>query len=171
MIVDQYMTHRWLVYNNNMQYGYRTNFNSKRILCKSICACHNETSNVWTHLIGAFLLIGMICYSVWFWSPLRLEFGTFITKMKSRNWGDFSYANNYDDIISYFKAITTETLKGSRIFEKLNNLYEDNEGLFQVGTEKFKEGILLLMNTFSDYFVKKGPLLQSDINAFSYLFT
>lgn len=90
--------------------------------------------------------------------------------MKARNWGDFSYANNYDDIISYFKAITTETLKGSRLYEKLNDLYEDNESLFQVGTEQFKEGIHLLMNTFSEYFIKKAPLLQTDVNAFSYLF-
>lgn len=90
--------------------------------------------------------------------------------MKSRSWGDFSYANNYDDIVAYFKAITTDTFKGSKLYEKLNDLYDDNESLFQVGTEKFKEGIQLLMNTFSEYFIKKAPLLQSDVNAFSYLF-
>jgi len=170
VVVKQHKTHKWLVYNKHIKYGYRTNYTENHHLLKSLCSCHNETANIWTHLSGAIILLGLIFYSVWFWTPLRLEFGSFVSKMKSKNWGDFSHANNYDDIISYFKAITTETLKGSRLYEKLNELYDENESLFQVGTEKFREGIQLLMTTFSDYFAKKAPLLQSDVNAFSYLF-
>jgi len=41
--------------NEFILHGYRINFNSCKQVTKSLCMCHNETVNVWTHLIGAIL--------------------------------------------------------------------------------------------------------------------
>lgn len=140
-IVESYQTNKWLVYNPYIKFGYRTNYNTHKILLKSACSCHNETGNFWTHALGAIIFIGVVFYSMFFWSPLRLEHTQFITRMKEKNWGDFIHANNYDDIVSYFKAITQEGIKGFRVYDKLNSLWESNSSLFIIGSDEFKQGI------------------------------
>ncbi|ODV82984.1 hypothetical protein CANARDRAFT_30451 [[Candida] arabinofermentans NRRL YB-2248] len=45
--------------NKYIIHGYRFNATHKSAL-KSICECHNETANIWTHLLGALLLIYMM---------------------------------------------------------------------------------------------------------------
>lgn len=169
-IVRRDETNKWLVYNQNIEYGYRTNYKETKILLKSVCKCHNETSNIWTHLIGGFLFIGVVFYTVWFWTPLRLEHEQFIKRMGEKNWGDFKNANNYADIVSYFKSITQDTGKGFGVYNRLNDVWEDNKNLFKIGTEEFKEGVELVMDTFGNYFKKKASLVGSDINAFTFLF-
>ena len=72
-IVESHETNKWLVYNPNINFGYRTNYTNNKILLKSACACHNETGNVWTHGLGALIFMGVIFYCLFFWSPLRLE--------------------------------------------------------------------------------------------------
>ncbi len=37
--------------------GYRINFSRKRAIMKSLFMKHNETLNVWTHLIGFIIII------------------------------------------------------------------------------------------------------------------
>lgn len=46
--------------NKYIVYGYRFQNNHANAL-KSICSCHNETSNIWSHLLGAFLIL-YICF-------------------------------------------------------------------------------------------------------------
>ena len=43
--------------------GYRIGFNTKLKILKSLCVIHNESINVWTHLIGVFVFIGLIIYT------------------------------------------------------------------------------------------------------------
>ena len=40
--------------------GYRINFTRKRAVMKSLFMKHNETINVWTHLVGVCLVLGFI---------------------------------------------------------------------------------------------------------------
>ena len=40
--------------NKHIHFGYRKNFNTISHTLKSIFMWHNETVNIWTHLIGAF---------------------------------------------------------------------------------------------------------------------
>jgi hypothetical protein len=90
--------------------------------------------------------------------------------MSEKNWGDFSNANNYADIVSYFKGLTFENNRGFLLYNRLNEVWDDNKNLFKIGTEEFKDGIHLIMDTFGDYFKKKASLVGSDINAFTFLF-
>jgi adiponectin receptor len=43
----------FMLYNPYIKRGFRINFNSHTKLFKSLFMLHNETINVWTHLIGA----------------------------------------------------------------------------------------------------------------------
>ena len=40
--------------------GYRINFHTCQTILGSLCLCHNETVNVWTHLVGALFTILLI---------------------------------------------------------------------------------------------------------------
>jgi len=46
--------------NKYIVFGYRFQSNHKYAV-KSICSCHNETSNIWSHLLGAIILL-YICF-------------------------------------------------------------------------------------------------------------
>eukprot|EP00347_Sterkiella_histriomuscorum_P005560 403356144 len=49
----------FIIDNEYIQRGYRINFNTKSSLCKSLFMLHNESVNVWSHLIGVGCFIGL----------------------------------------------------------------------------------------------------------------
>ena len=59
--------------------GYRINHNSCRSVCKSLFTCHNESVNVWSHIAGVSVFIGLLitlCVQVipeQFWYAKRLD--------------------------------------------------------------------------------------------------
>jgi len=59
-ILEARRRHEWLVYNEGILHGYRINYHSYKELLKSTCQCHNETTNIWTHLLGALLFFGVL---------------------------------------------------------------------------------------------------------------
>ena len=42
--------------NQHIRQGYRIGYDSPQKVIKSLFMIHNETVNIWTHLIGAFVL-------------------------------------------------------------------------------------------------------------------
>jgi adiponectin receptor len=56
--------HPWLVYNEFILKGYRINYHSYKILFKSLGQCHNETTNVWSHLLGVVLFICFLLFVI-----------------------------------------------------------------------------------------------------------
>ena len=64
----------FIVDNEYIQRGYRINFNSKRRICKSLFMCHNETVNVWSHLIGVGCFLGLLIYTIITLTPLASYF-------------------------------------------------------------------------------------------------
>ena len=53
--------HSFLKDNEYIEKGYRLNFSSTRKIFKSLFMVHNESVNVWSHLIGVFLFFS-ICF-------------------------------------------------------------------------------------------------------------
>lgn len=77
--VKEYVGHSnhspaYLKYNKFVHTGYRINFNSKKRVFKSLFMMHNETMNIWTHLGGAIILIGLVIF-------LSVSVSTFDTKV------------------------------------------------------------------------------------------
>lgn len=64
----------FIVDNEYIQRGYRINFNSKKRICKSLFMLHNESVNVWSHLIGVGCFIGLLIYTIITISPLASYF-------------------------------------------------------------------------------------------------
>ena len=53
--------------------GYRINFRSYIDATKSIFMIHNETFNVWSHLVGAVIFIYFFYYTVLYMPPTSLK--------------------------------------------------------------------------------------------------
>ena len=52
----------WQVFNIDIKSGYRINYGTNWLAFKSLFQFHNETCNVWSHLLGALLCIAMGFY-------------------------------------------------------------------------------------------------------------
>ena len=61
-VADIHDTPTWMIDNKFLLSGYRLNFNTISCNIKSLFMKHNELMNVWTHLIGAIIFIGLIIY-------------------------------------------------------------------------------------------------------------
>lgn len=61
--------HTWLVYNEYILRGYRVHYHNYKVLFKSLFLTHNETSNIWSHLLGAIAFIGLLLYIFIFFNP------------------------------------------------------------------------------------------------------
>ena len=59
--------------NEYLRTGYRIFFHTYDVCAKSLFMMHNETVNVWSHLIGSLIFIGMIFYVLVFLSPTSLH--------------------------------------------------------------------------------------------------
>ena len=49
------------MYSEFILHGYRINYHSYKILFKSLGQCHNETTNIWSHLLG---VVVFVCFSL-----------------------------------------------------------------------------------------------------------
>lgn len=45
--------------------GYRINFNTPKKIWKSLFMVHNQTMNIWTHLLAAILVVLVLGYFLW----------------------------------------------------------------------------------------------------------
>jgi hypothetical protein len=59
----------WMVQNKNIKNGYRINFNDGWKCFKSLFMIHNETGNVWSHLLGALIFVWFGIYVTLFMQP------------------------------------------------------------------------------------------------------
>ena len=61
-------THDHFVDNETIELGYRINFSSKSLIFKSLFMLHNESVNIWTHIIGVTIFITLI-----FWTAISIQ--------------------------------------------------------------------------------------------------
>lgn len=47
----------WAKDNENIKSGYRIDYEGTREVVGTLCKCHNETVNIWTHLIGSLVML------------------------------------------------------------------------------------------------------------------
>jgi predicted membrane channel-forming protein YqfA (hemolysin III family) len=60
-IEDAEKVDEWLVYNRHIKKGYRINYKCYKTITKSVVQCHNETTNIWSHLLGAIFFTILLC--------------------------------------------------------------------------------------------------------------
>lgn len=54
----------WLVDNHYILTGYRVGFHKVKDVLRSLFMLHNETTNIWSHLLGVCLFIFLILYII-----------------------------------------------------------------------------------------------------------
>lgn len=107
----------FIVDNEYIKRGYRINFNSKKRICKSLFMLHNESVNVWSHLIGVGCFIGLLIYTLIVLSPLANYFSTsFSGSEPAVKYGslkvphsDLWNIDNFEGLCSKFLNITINT--------------------------------------------------------------
>ena len=62
----------WIIDNEYILTGYRINFNSIGLTLKSLFMCHNESTNIWSHLLGVIMFICFILYIIFFVGGMTL---------------------------------------------------------------------------------------------------
>lgn len=109
-----------MIDNEYIQRGYRINFNTKRSLCKSLFMLHNESVNVWSHLIGVGCFIGLFIYTVIYLSPLASYFSISSTvperesiidqgRLQLNMHSDLGDIEDFETLCSKFLNITINT--------------------------------------------------------------
>lgn len=101
--------HLWLVYNESILRGYRVNYHSWKLLCKSAVGCHNETTNFWSHFVGVFIFGVFLVFFSAYYAPLDLQLNIVES---ARNFG-----NNPKLIVSeYFQTAIDKIYDSSSVF-------------------------------------------------------
>ena len=70
----------WEVDNKYLNTGYRINYHSISLVMKSIFQKHNELMNIWTHLIGSMIFLGLLVYACVGFTPMVFRTDTSLLK-------------------------------------------------------------------------------------------
>ena len=122
--------------NEYIKKGYLLNCDSIIKAIKSLFCLHNESINIWSHLLGAIFFIGLICYTAICITNYKTQFYNVkngIKKLeeiskKIPNFPDnlfksfIKYFNNFKFVFNNFKILNV--YKGS--FPLLNETFEKN---------------------------------------------
>ena len=76
---------QWIVDNKYLWHGYRKNYNSLRAAASSMFHKHNETMNVWTHLVGAIIFIICLTYLVLNFEKTKTIYNDFKQEVQNSN--------------------------------------------------------------------------------------
>lgn len=85
MIVHQEHAPEWLVDNKYILHGYRVDFNRKRDLVRSLFMKHNELLNIWTHLIGGLIFVGLVFYIIFYFDVFNIVYNKISSLFSSDN--------------------------------------------------------------------------------------
>ena len=77
--------------NQHIKNGYRLNYSPKLIL-KSLFTVHNETGNIWSHLVGFILIIFFMLEGI----SYNMESSKAVTKFMITNFSSISKQINFD---------------------------------------------------------------------------
>lgn len=65
----------YMVDNEFVQTGYRIGFHSGGSICKSLFMLHNESVNIWSHIMGVLFFFGLLAWTIISINPFSSYFG------------------------------------------------------------------------------------------------
>jgi hypothetical protein len=114
----------FLIDNEYILRGYRINFNTKMKIFKSLFMLHNETVNVWSHLLGVFAIFAYFIYTVssvynsFTYQEIYTGDPTFTTNQLNRNevsLTSHSNASTNTDFGTFSSKYLNQSITGSTI--------------------------------------------------------
>lgn len=116
-------------FNKNIRTGYRINFDSYWKLTKSLFMIHNETINVWTHLLGMMFFFYLVGHTFNRYEPSEFYYSTVVNNhnMKSKIIDYGVPLQKYDELLrnSSNKTKDVQTLLPSSFLNEIFNIDED----------------------------------------------
>lgn len=116
-------------FNKNIRTGYRINFDSYWKLTKSLFMIHNETINVWTHLLGMMFFFYLVGHTFNRYEPSEFYYSTVVNNhnMKSKIIDYGVPLQKYDELLrnSSNKTKDMQTLLPSSFLNEIFNIDED----------------------------------------------
>lgn len=87
----------YMIDNEYIWRGYRIGFNTHSKIIRSLFILHNESVNVWSHLIGAICFVLLILYTFTHMAPPHHDFAQEKTLFNIQGWfADSLFARNRD---------------------------------------------------------------------------
>ena len=168
-IVDREEAPKWLHFNPHMKYGYRIHHYKATDLFKSICTLHNETTNIWTHIIAAalFAILFAICISDL--TATNLVYADFSEKISEIDWNQYSDAQNSAGILNLVGQISEGGNDGKELYLQIYSFYAKNAALLD-NSKKFLTGVTKLVYNTPNVFKDPKDPSSKDVSAFQSFF-
>lgn len=140
--------------NQFIQQGYRINFNSTRLCLKSLFMVHNETINIWSHILASLIFTFLIVYSsVATENTTRLNGSELVWDLKSSISDSLAKMENLGSLALELETNVKEKLKdfcaGAKEYgweqeAKIKEIYNELKAInasekFEPILDKFKE--------------------------------
>jgi len=153
--------------NEFIRNGYLINCHSLKLVLRSLFVCSNETVNIWSHLIGCFISILLIIYTIIF---IRISL---IRELTQTEYEDLKIEINetiipWSSELRKHKLIEKELID-SNVCSIIDNILLHSENLItDYGTKytamkiigNFIENIKILINRIINYFSKNSKILE-----------
>ena len=118
--------------NEYIQGGYLLNANTFKKILKGLFMIHNESVNIWSHLIGAIFFFFMIWYTIIFITNLQTQ----ISNIRS----DASlYSNKARELKDEFPDIMNNIYKSMREIELNFRYYDEDETVYRSSFNKIND--------------------------------
>lgn len=154
--------------NEFIKKGYRLNCNTITKALKSLCICHNESINVWSHLLGLIMVVGLIVYTTFsvlsdhYDRSFSISYKKLIDKYNTqkKEWDVF-----FNEIKGKYSTITIDKL--SYIKDTSISFFKNPQNLIQI-KGVFNEYIHALNNLISlelfEHFDAENPSSILELN-------
>ena len=142
----------WMVDNEYLFTGYRKNFNNLRRILKSIIIKHNELMNIWTHLIGTIIFIGIFIYLASNRSSGKFQTNSVKDHFKKMYTATGTMVGKFKQDLNPLMSNMGETLSIINI-ANINDYLQNSKSRFVLLKEKYKQ----------NYFDFKGKLEEKEI--------
>ena len=151
-IGDYKKTPKFMLHNKHILRGYRINFDSHWKLFKSLFWLHNETINVWSHLMGMFLFFYILAHTFNRYEPI--DFYDQITAQKSLNFQTSTAFQKIHDELEHLK------IDSEKVYSKIVNQILDSSKLDEQN-EKINDGKGNLFLFWQQKKAKHGSQLEA----------
>lgn len=136
--------------NVDITHGYRINFNTPKKIIKSLFMVHNESVNVWTHLVPALFLICLIVYLLLFVGPSSIM-QEFSKSKESLSAGIESYSSalNQMSVVIKMKEFSVFTEREfNELTQNVISQYSEFSSSVEEWKKKVDENVLTMQDSF-----------------------
>jgi adiponectin receptor len=166
----------WVVDNIYLLSGYRKGFDNVKKAFNSILVKHNELMNIWTHLIGALIFIGIFFYLATGSSSQKFEMSSIENRIKDLYSSTEDFFGNFKDDLQPFlnnmgsmlDSINMDNLNKSLDISKIKLMdlkteYHNRFKIFKNNIEEGEAKIIMKFGEQFDQYINKLDSLQKTV--------